>query len=142
MIIAPAPEPSVLFSIPFASAMADADSAWLAESLDLAMHMHPKVRDSPASPGVARLGLDAELRLLRGPTAHEWVLEGRTWGHPSAEAVHGSQVLVAAAAEQLDPTVSVPPRSARTPDEGVTRPLGRAASKPLARLARRLMRLR
>lgn len=51
MIIAPAPEPSVLFSIPFASAMADADSARLAESLDLAMHMHPKVRDSPASPG-------------------------------------------------------------------------------------------
>jgi hypothetical protein len=47
--------PTNLFQVSFASAMSDGDVALLARTLDLTTHIDPKLRNSPASPGVVRL---------------------------------------------------------------------------------------
>lgn len=132
-----------LFSVAFASPMSDLDIARLARVLDLDTHLHPKLHNSPASPGVRRLDFDSGLFLLRGPEDGSWLLEGRAWGDPPRELVHKWHLRAAAAAHQLDPTVTVPLRSravAPSPDSA-TRPVGRAANKRLARIGRRLLRL-
>ena len=55
-------------------------------------------------------------RLLLGPVLERgrdeghWVLEGRTWGHPSPSVVHDWHLRAVAAAHRLDPTVAVPRR--------------------------------
>jgi hypothetical protein len=132
---------TTLFQIPFASAMSDADIALLARTLDLATHMHPKLHNSPTSQGVARLDFDSGLFLKRGPAEQRWVLEGRTWGHPSTGIVHDWHLLAAAAAHRLDPNVIFPERLAATPPETPTRPLGRAANKRIARIGRHILGL-
>lgn len=95
---------------PFTSHMSDADLARLARNLDLATGMHPKLPNSPTSPGVARLDFWSGLFLLRGATEGNWVLECRTWGDPPPSLVHDWHVRAAFAARQLDPTVEPPPR--------------------------------
>ena len=99
-----------LFAVPFANAMSDADIAILARALDLVTHMHPKLHHSPTSPGLVRLDLYSGLFLERGPAEGHWVLEGRTWGHPSPSIAHDWHLRAAAAARRLDPTVAVPER--------------------------------
>jgi hypothetical protein len=103
-------EATTLFAVPFVSAMSDADIAVLTRTLDLVTHMHPKLHDSPTSPGVMRLDFYSGLFLERGPDEGHWVLEGRTWGHPSPSIVHDWHLRAAAAAHRLDPTVAVPKR--------------------------------
>lgn len=101
---------TTLFAVPFASTMSDADIAVLTRTLDLVTHMHPKLHDSPTSPGVMRLDFYSGLFLERGPDEGYWVLEGRTWGDPSPLIVHDWHLRAAAAAHRLDPTVAVPKR--------------------------------
>ena len=101
---------TTLFQVPFTSAMRDSDIALLARSLDLMTHMHPKLHDSPTTPGVSRLDFDSGLFLERGSADGQWVLDGRTWGHPSPRVVHEWHLRAAAAAHRLDPSVSVPAR--------------------------------
>jgi hypothetical protein len=102
---------TTLFAVPFASAMSDADIAVLVRTLDLVTHMHPKLHDSPTSPGVVRLDFDSGLFLKRGPAEGQWVLEGRTWGDPSPSIVHDWHLRAAVAAHRLDPAVAFPPAS-------------------------------
>ena len=102
---------TTLFTVPFASAMSDGDIALLARMLDLTTHMHPKLHDSPTSPGVVRLDFYSGLFLKRGPAEGQWVLEGRTCGDPSPPIVHDWHLRAAAAAHRLDPVVAFPPAS-------------------------------
>jgi hypothetical protein len=129
-----------MFRIPFASTMSDPDIAVLARSLDLVTHMHPKQRGSAVSPGLARLDFGSGIFLERGSSDTRWVLEGRTWGHPSPQAVHDWHLRAAAVAHRLDHAVAIPARAASA------RPgpqPGRAASRRPGGLAQRLrMRIR
>ena len=133
---------TVLFEVPFRSAMCDSDLAMLARLLDLSRHMYPKMRPDPNSPGLVRLDHFSGLFLERGAEKGQWVLEARTWGEPARQTVHEWEVLVAQAARQLDPRVTLPERlpdpQRATPD----RPLGHAANKRLASFRRRLVGLR
>ena len=129
-----------MFRVPFASAMSDADAALLARSSELVTHMHPKLHGSPVRPGVVRLDFDSGLFLERGSSEGRWVLEGRTWGHPTPQDVHDWHLAAAAAAHGLDPTVTLPSRLATVAPGGSTQPKNRPASKHSAGLARRLPR--
>ena len=100
----------VMFVVPFQTAMSDADIHRLTSVLGLDTHLHPKLRGSPASPGVSRLDFFSGLFLVRGDGPQDWRLEGRTWGAPATESVHGWHLLAADAARLLDPTVPVPSR--------------------------------
>ena len=100
----------MLFEVPFTSEMTDADLARLRRMFDLSTHIYPKQRPNPTSPGVARLDHFSGLYLERGNAEREWVLEARTWGRPAAESVQEWHLLVAQAAHQLDPTVTMPER--------------------------------
>jgi hypothetical protein len=132
---------TVLFEVPFTSAMRGSDLAVLEHALDLSTNMYPKMHPDPTSPGVARLDHFSGLFLERGAEKGMWVLEARTWGKPAPQSVHEWQVLVAQAARQLDPSVTLPERlpdsQLATPD----RPLGRAANGRLASFRRRLVGL-
>jgi hypothetical protein len=102
----------IMFSVLFSSTMSDTDIARLARTLNLDTHLHPKLHDSPISPGVARLDFDSGLFLLREAQAGRWVLEGRTWGHPPPQIIRQWHLCAAEAARQLDSTVTVPWRPA------------------------------
>ena len=54
-----------MFSVPFASMLNDGDIAYLAKTLNLTTHLHPKLHPSPTSPGVVRLDFDSGLFLVR-----------------------------------------------------------------------------
>ena len=97
-----------MFSVPFSSTMSDEHVARLARTLNLATHLHPKLRDSPTSPGVVRLEFDSGLFLVRRANEDEWALEGRTWGEPLEQTVHEWHLGAFLAAHQLDPTVAPP----------------------------------
>jgi hypothetical protein len=99
-----------LFEVRFKSAMSDSDLAFLARSLDLVTHMHPKLRDTPTSPGVLRLDFESGLFLKRGSPDGQWLLEGRSWGHPPPWVAHRWHLRAAAAAQHLDPSVTLPAR--------------------------------
>lgn len=116
--------------------MSDQDAALLSRTLDLTTHLHPKLHNSPTSPGVLRLDFDSGLFLQRGPTEGRWVLEGRTWGHPAASAVREWHLRAAAAAHRLDRTVTVPARPTNTPSTATPSQLqGHASNHRLARIA-------
>ena len=100
----------VMFVVPFQTAMSDADIHRLNSVLGLDTHLHPKLRGSPASPGVSRLDFFSGLFLVRGDGPQDWRLEGRTWGAPAPESVHGWHLVATDAARLLDPTVPVPSR--------------------------------
>ena len=117
--------------------MSDSDVALLVRTLDLTTHMYPKPRRSPA-PGAVRLDHSSGLFLELGAAEGQWVLEGRTWGHPAPEAVHEWLVLAAGAAHLLDRTVPFPDRLTTVSPEYPMRPMGRAANKRLAGLRRRI----
>ena len=91
--------------------MNDGDIAYLAKTLNLTTHLHPKLHHSPTSPGVVRLDFDSGLFLVRGANKGEWALEGRTWGDPLPQAVREWHLSAAVAARQLDPTVALPGKS-------------------------------
>ena len=107
-----APRYRVMFTVPFQTAMSDSDAHRLNSVLGMSMHLRPKLRSSPASPGVSRLDFVSGLFLLRGERPGDWRLEGRTWGAPAPETVHGWHLVAAAAARLVDPGVPVPPRLA------------------------------
>jgi hypothetical protein len=140
----PAPDPispshgASMFRVPFASAMSDADTAVLARSLELVTHMHPKLHDSPVSPGVVRLDFDSGLFLERGSSEGQWVLVGRTWGHPPPHDVHDWHLRAAAAAHRLDATVNPPGAPRARGARGTAAPPDRPTSKHSAGIARRL----
>jgi hypothetical protein len=100
----------VMFVVPFQTAMSDADTHRLNSVLGMDTHLHPKLRASPASPGVSRLDFFSGLFLVRGDGPQDWRLEGRTWGGPAPQSVHGWHLVAADAARLLDPTVPVPSR--------------------------------
>ena len=133
---------TVLFQVGFASAMGDCDLALLARALDLWTHMTPKMRPDPTSPGVARLDHFSGLFMERRPTQGQWLLEGRTWGHPAAQSVHEWHLLAAQAAHQLDPNVELPERRPGSAPRIPTRPVGAVANRRLARLRRQIVGLR
>ena len=112
--------------------MRDGDIDRLARNLGLTTHMHPKLHNSPTSPGVARLDFDSGLFLVRDTDVGRWVLEGRTWGHPSSPTVHSWHLCAAAAAHQLDPSVVLPARAQIVVPESPSRPVNRTAHKHLA----------
>lgn len=139
--LAPRPRGArTLFTVPFTSAMNDQDAAVLSRTLDLATHLHPKLHNSPASPGVLRLDFDSGLFLQHGPREGDWVLQGRTWGHPAPSTVREWHVNAAMAAHQLDPAVTVPLYTASTPStvRSPGRPHIRAEDHLLARIARHI----
>ncbi|MGH2833940.1 MAG: hypothetical protein ACRDK2_14285 [Solirubrobacteraceae bacterium] len=124
----------MLFRVLFTSAMSDADVALLTRELDLTTHMHPKLHNSPVHPGFTRIDFYSGLFLEHGTSEGHWVLEGRTWGNPLSWLVHDWHIRAAAAARELDPTVTVPDRPAAPMPEAPTAPLGRVANKRLTRL--------
>jgi hypothetical protein len=130
-----------MFAVPFESAMSDADLAMLAQVLDLSTHIHPKMRPDPNSPGVARLDHFSGLFLERAAGEDQWMLEGRTWGKPAPQIVHGWHLLAAHAARQLDPGVTLPEPMPDTPSSTPDRPLGHAANRRFAHFRRRLVGL-
>ena len=132
---------TVLFEVPFRSAMSEVDLAVLAHVLDLSRHMHPKMRPDPNSPGVARLDHWSGLFLERGAAEGEWTLEARTWGKPAPESVHEWHLLAAQAARQLDPRVTLPEPLLHTGLEMPDRAPGRADNGRLAHFRRRLVGL-
>ena len=132
---------TVLFEVPFSSAMSDADLAVLARLLDVSTHMQQKLRPDPNSPGVARLDHFSGLFLERGADEGRWVLQARTWGDPAPRSVHEWHVLAAQAARQLDARVALPERLPDVRHETPERPVGRAANKRLASIRRRLVGL-
>lgn len=132
---------TVLFEVPFTSAMSDADLAVLGHVLDLWTHMYPKMRPDPTSPGIARLDHVSGLFLDRGPGERQWVLQARTWGTPAPQTVHEWHLLAAQAARQLDQHVVLPERLPDRPSATQDRPLGPAAHTRLAQLRRRLVGL-
>lgn len=135
------PGATTLFEVPFVSAMGNSDLALLTRTLDLSTRMHPKLRPRHDSPGLARLDHHSGLFLMRSVIDGQWMLQARTWGHPSAQSVHGWHVLAAAAARQLDPTVTLLERLQCSPPGIPNRPLGAVANKRLARVRRRLVGL-
>lgn len=133
----------VLFTVPFASAMADPELARLRRVLDISTHMQPKMRPDPASLGVARLDHRSGLFLERATGEGQWLFEARTWGQPAPDTVHEWQLLAAQAARQLDPQVTLPQRlgpSQQSP--AAVRAPGTAENKRSARLRRRLAGVR
>jgi hypothetical protein len=130
---------TVLFEVPFTSAMSDSDLARLARVLDLVTHTQPKMRPDPNSPGFALLDRSSGLYLEHGADAGHWILEARTWGDPAPQSVHEWHVLSAQAAQQLDRRVTLPERFPNPHRETTDRPLGRAASGRVASLHRRLV---
>jgi hypothetical protein len=132
---------TVLFEVPFTSAMSDSDLAVLARLLDLSTHMYPKMRPDPNSPGVARLDHFSGVFLERGADDGQWVLEARTWGQPAPQSAHEWHVLVAQAARQLDPRVALPDRLPDSHRQTPDRPLGRAANRRFAGIRRRIVGL-
>jgi len=93
-----------LFAVSFSSAMGDREAAYLQRTLGLTMHLHPKLFNSPAAAGVLRLDADSALLLRRGGADDRWLLEGRSWGNPSAAAVSSWRCAAASAARGLDPS--------------------------------------
>lgn len=140
--MATATQQSALFEVPFSSAMSDHDSALLGRMLDLSSRMNPKLGPRHESPGLARLDHSSGLFLNRGADEGTWVLQARTWGHPTAASVHGWHVLAADAAHQLDATVVLPERREVTTPEIADQPLGRAANRRFAQVRRRLAGVR
>lgn len=131
----------VLFEVPFTTVMGDADLALLARLLDLSMHMYPKMRPDPTSPGVARLDPFSGLFLERGAGQDQWVLQARTWGNPATQSVHEWHLLAAQTARQLDPRVTLPERLPDTHTEIARGPLGQAGTKRVTRIRRHLVGL-
>lgn len=131
---------TILFQVPFASAMSDPDVALLVRTLDLTTHMYPEPRRSPA-PGAVRLDQHSGLFLERGAAEDQWVLEARTWGHPAPGTVHEWLVLAAGAAHLLDPAVMLPNRLTVVSPGYPMRPVGRAANKRSAQVGRRILGL-
>lgn len=109
-----------LFRIPFKSEMTNDDLARLHSVLDLVTYIIPKPGVSGASPGVASLDPWSGLFLEPGTVDGEWILEGRTWGHPLPEAAHEWHVQAALAARQLDPSVQLPARLERESGTGAS----------------------
>jgi hypothetical protein len=132
---------TILFEVPFASAMSDLDIALLARTLDLTVQMTPKLRPSPSGPAAVRLDHDSGLFLERGAADGQWVLEGRSWGDPVAQSIHEWHVLAAGAARLLDPAVPFLERLTPVGDEEPVHPVGSAANGRHARLGRRILRL-
>ncbi len=132
---------TVLFEVPFKSAMTDGDLALLARLLDVSTHMYAKQRPNPTSPGVARLDHFSGLYLERGPSEGEWVFEVRTWGHPAPESVHEWQLLATQAAQQLDPSVGTPERLPARSVEVAERPVGEVLGRRFAQSPRHLVGL-
>jgi hypothetical protein len=104
-----------LFEISLASAMGDHDAAQLSRMLDLDMHLHPKLHNSPVSPGVLRLDFDSGLFLEHGSGAGKWVLVARTWGRPAAKTVREWQLCAAIVAHKLDRNVPLTPAAPTVP---------------------------
>lgn len=123
----------VLFSVPFRSAMTNADVERLNRGLDMATHLQPKLRQGPAGPAVKRLDFSSGLFLSRGAEDDAWALEGRTWGTPAASAVRRWHVLAADAARELDPSVPAPQLPERAPERRVG---GSDSARPRSRWAR------
>jgi hypothetical protein len=119
-----------MFVVPFQTAMSDADIHRLNSVLGLDTHVHPKLRGSPASPGVSRPDFFSGLFLVRGGGPQGWRLEGRTWGAPAPESVHGWHLLAADAARLLDPTVPVPSRLDHRPRQDDMRAHRAAVAAP------------
>lgn len=101
----------MIFEVWFTSAMTDADLGLLRRRLDMTTHRDQKMRPDPNSPGVARLDHWSGLFLERGANGDQWVLQGRTWGTPSAAAIHGWHLCAAQTARALDPRVRLPEHS-------------------------------
>ncbi|HEX5309067.1 MAG TPA: hypothetical protein VFW38_08300 [Solirubrobacteraceae bacterium] len=122
--------------------MSDADIAVLTRELDLTTHMHPKLHDSPVPPGLTRIDFYSGLFLERDANEGHWVLEGRTWGNPPSWFVHDWHIRAAAAARQLDPTVTIPDGVSAPAPVTPTVPLARDANKRVARPASHVPGLR
>lgn len=99
------------FAVQFHSAMSDADIAHLAAELNMSTCFHPKLRPAVAPLGFVRLDFYSGLFLLRGKRENEWTLECRTWDRAAPDIIHEWQLLAAAAARLLDPSVPVPSRA-------------------------------
>lgn len=98
------------FSLPFQSAMSEADRALLRSQLGMTTHSHPKHPAVDPPLGFAPLDADSGLYLVgRG---NSWAIECRTWGRPSGEQVSRWYLMTTHVIAQLDPRVSdaVPPR--------------------------------
>jgi len=131
----------VLFEVPFASAMNDADLAVLGRTLDLYRHTYTQMRPDPNSPGVVRLDRFSGIFLERGEAEGRWVLEGRTWGTPAPASVHAWHVLAAGVAHVLDPGVEIPERWPHAEAETPDRPVGEVFNRPMAAFRRHLVGL-
>ena len=91
--------------------MSDADIVRLAAELNLTTCFHPQLHPAVAPLGFVRLDFYSGLFLRGGKRDREWVLECRTWDRPAPDILHEWQVLTAAAARMLDPSVPVPSRT-------------------------------
>lgn len=102
--------------------MSDEDADRLRRALDMALCLHPKHPAVTPPLGVVRLDFHSGLFLVRGEREHEWALECRTWGHPSADQVARWRLEAILAARSVDPSVPFPmPRRRGSDREGAVR---------------------
>lgn len=94
----------VRFSLPFRSAMSEAERALLRSQLGMTTHSHPK---HPAvDPPLGFAPLDAGSGLYLVGQGSSWAIECRTWGCPSDEQVRRWYLMATHVIGQLDPNVS------------------------------------
>jgi hypothetical protein len=105
-----------MFRIPFRSQLSDFDLKHLESDLGMITDIHPKLHNSPVSPGVVRLDFQSGMFLVPGELQNEWVIEGRTWGDPPQSVIDGWRVHALLAAHHVDPTVTLPPHPHAPPD--------------------------
>lgn len=115
--------------------MTDPDLDVLRHELDMTLHTAHKLPVDPNSPGVARLDHESGLFLEHGVGADQWVLQARTWGHPSTPTVHEWHVCAAQVARHLDPQVALPERASTAGPDVLRRPGGWAANPRVGALA-------
>jgi hypothetical protein len=128
-----------LFGVTFTTAMGDRDLALLAGALDLSTGVRSSANPREGDLGFARLDYASGLFLKRTAVQGQWILEARTWGHPTAHTVHGWHVRAAGAAHQLDPAVDPPDRLPEVVPEIPGHLVGHASNRRLSRLRRRLV---
>jgi hypothetical protein len=130
---------NTLFDVNFSSAMTEADRAVLSTRLGLTSHVVPQADPSQGDVRFSRLDNSSSLFLQPGSEAGTWLLQGRTWGDPSAQNVHDWHVVAAYAAQLLDSSVTPPGRRPISQTTAPQRDVSASQNKRFSQIRRRLV---
>jgi hypothetical protein len=128
-----------LFEVHFASAMTEDNLSVLSSRLGLSTRLAPQTGIGQGDGRFARLDNSSSLFLQSDTTEGTWILEGRTWGDPSALNVHDWHVVTAYAAQLLDPTVRPPERQPTAASSIPQRSVSASQNRRFSGIRRRLV---